>query len=137
VFGKALDYTLTVSGQWSGQELPPSEQFSVGGRGTVRGFQEDSLYGNRGAFIRNELSRTILQMPNFRIAGYAGVDAGRIGFPATKTWDGHSVVGSTVGVRGKLTDYFDFDVAYARSLLRPEDFKAKRDLLYFTVTAAY
>ena len=132
-----FQYSVSLSGQWSEQELPPTEQFSIGGRGTVRGFQEDTMYGNRGGFIRNELSRPVVELPQLKATAYGALDAGVVVFPSTRSWSRDGVSGTAVGVRGRALTYLDFDVTYAQALRRPSEFKGKRDLLYFSLSATY
>lgn len=137
VFDKAFLYALSLSGQWSDQELPPTEQFNIGGRGTIRGFQEDTMYGNRGGFMRHELSRAVADLPLFKATAYVALDAGAVAFPTTRTWSRDHMVGTAVGLRGRAFSYLDFDIAYAHALRRPVEFKGKGDLLYLTVSATY
>lgn len=41
-----------------GDNLPPSEQISIGGYYTIRGFHDDSISGDKGYYLRNELTFT-------------------------------------------------------------------------------
>jgi len=50
-----LNYMLTFNGQSSQDALFGSEQFSVGGQYSVRGFSESSISGDNGYNIRNDL----------------------------------------------------------------------------------
>jgi len=50
-----INYTLTFNGQYSYDTLYGTNQFSVGGEWTVRGFRENTISGDNGYNIRNDL----------------------------------------------------------------------------------
>ncbi len=58
----ALTSTLRASVQWSSTNLLPSEQFSIGGLATVRGYEERMLSGDHGYLA----THTSAQMPSSR-----------------------------------------------------------------------
>lgn len=60
-----LYYTLTFDSQYSFDTLYGSDQFSVGGEYTVRGFRESNISGDIGYYIRNDLKINLLDLlPN-------------------------------------------------------------------------
>lgn len=73
-------YTLTVSGAWqallNGKELSSSQQMYLGHNGGVRGYPNDVISGQQGAYLNTEVSREIFG-PKTAIFGF--VDAGRVG----------------------------------------------------------
>jgi hemolysin activation/secretion protein len=65
--------------QWSGDALVPAEQFGIGGAGTVRGYEERELTGDRGGFVSVELSTPALggdTVPGLHLSAFA--DAGKV-----------------------------------------------------------
>jgi len=54
-------YTLNGYFQYTKDSLFNSNQLSIGGAYGVRGYQEESLNGNTGYYLRNEFSRTLSQ----------------------------------------------------------------------------
>ncbi len=51
-----LTIRSVIAGQAARMGLPGQEQLFLGGAGSVRGFKEGSLSGDRGAYMRNEFS---------------------------------------------------------------------------------
>ncbi len=86
-----LSLNASLSSQFTGQyALEPlygSEQITIGSFYTVRGFNRNSLSGDRGHYVRNELSVSLPVIPYTDITAkpFLAFDAGRIeGFKTTK-----------------------------------------------------
>lgn len=118
--GKAkLEYSGTISGQWSPSNLLGSEQFSIGGYSTVRGVRDGVGFGNDGAFIRNQidLDGFTIQGPRAQkmfgeIRPYVGLDYGHIfGQPDLGIVDADAA-GWTVGIHNRGGN-FAFDAGYS------------------------
>ncbi|MDD2840694.1 MAG: ShlB/FhaC/HecB family hemolysin secretion/activation protein, partial [Rickettsiales bacterium] len=61
-----LNYTLTFNTQYSWNTLYGTDQFSIGGEWTVRGFKENTISGDNGYSIRNDLRVNLQKLfPNF------------------------------------------------------------------------
>ncbi|WP_418180294.1 ShlB/FhaC/HecB family hemolysin secretion/activation protein [Aliarcobacter lanthieri] len=72
-----LQYSLSLRGQYSNNNLFGTEEISVGGIYSVRGFNKISLSGNKGFYIRNELSQRY-DIGNLILIPYIGFDYGYI-----------------------------------------------------------
>jgi hemolysin activation/secretion protein len=95
---RALTYIGTLRGQTSRSALYLSDQFSIGSRYTVRGFDgELALMAERGFFIRNELDMPLAQSGQ---SAYAGIDVGKVYGPSAKDLVGDKLAGAAVGLRG-------------------------------------
>ena len=57
-----LNYTLTLDSQYSLDTLYGSNQFSIGGEYTIRGFREGTISGDNGYYIRNDLRMSLQQL---------------------------------------------------------------------------
>lgn len=79
-----LRYNLQYQRQFSTTPLTPQDQFAIGNRWTVRGFDgERSLNADRGWFVRNEIAwATPVPLQEL----YLGVDYGETGAMARKIW---------------------------------------------------
>lgn len=65
--------------QWTGDALVPAEQFGIGGAGTVRGYEERELTGDRGGFMSLEVTTPALggdTVPGLHLSAFA--DAGKV-----------------------------------------------------------
>lgn len=49
-------YSFNLSGQYSPDILYPSEKLAIGDDTTVRGFKDNSILGDKGYYVRNEIS---------------------------------------------------------------------------------
>ncbi|ETF02012.1 membrane protein [Advenella kashmirensis W13003] len=117
-------YTGTWQAQWNKSPLIAQDQFSIGGRYTVRGFSgEYVLMSDRGWFWRNELA---FSLSTLGIAGhelYAGVDAGHVSGQHADRLVVRSLIGSAVGLRGSLSKYVHYDFFIGKPLNKPNGFK--------------
>lgn len=100
----AWSYRGAVNGQWSNVGLFGSEQLYVGGVGSVRGFQEGGINGDRGVVLRNEwqwmkapqlqfLAKPVWLQP------YLFIDVGYTELLSQQRWQ--RLVGAGAGVRAQ------------------------------------
>jgi hemolysin activation/secretion protein len=132
-----LTYTSTLAAQTSNDELPGSEQFGVGGRYDVRGFHEDTLFGNSGVYLRNEIETGSFGDGEAKAKFYVGLDAGKVSNPATMQWGKPRIVGAAIGSRITLGKHIEADVTYAQALKRPDEFTGSKNQVYFKATWNY
>lgn len=130
-------YLATLSAQHSPHTLYGSERISIGDQYTIRGFQEENIQGDSGAFLRQELRYTIpkwtdenaLKKALGDLTLYGFFDAGKVqsrGGKQSNFGEGAgSLSGWGMGIRNQ-GKYVHFDLAYAKPLHAPE-FIEKRD----------
>lgn len=113
-------YAGTVRAQWNRATLPAQDQFSIGGRYTVRGFDgELILQAERGWLLRNELAWAVGQSHQ---EVYVGVDAGQVSGPSAQYLLGERLAGAALGLRGALGKV-SYDMFVATPLSRPDGFR--------------
>lgn len=133
-FGLPLRFQSRWRGQYTPDRVLVSDQFSIGGRYTVRGFDgERALMAERGWTTRNELGFTI---PRVRQELYGGIDHGQVSGPAAADLDWKGLTGSVVGLRGGYR-FISYDAFMGFALVRPTGFKTGQPALGFMVTAQY
>lgn len=100
----AWSYRGVLNGQWSNVGLFGSEQIYAGGVGSVRGFTEGGISGDRGFVMRNEFQWT--KAPQVEIAGkplwlqpYFFLDAGRTELLSQRQWK--QLSGAGAGLRAQ------------------------------------
>ena len=114
---------------------PSLAQMYVGSRYNVRGYQDNSLYGTTGAWLRNDLESSPMRVDQVSLTPYVGYDAGHIKPSALQQVSQHHVTGMAVGMRmdwGKVKA----DLAYTRALSRPDEFSSEsrnRWLAHFSI----
>jgi len=91
-------FSSQASGQYGIVPLYGSEQLTVGGFYTVRGFNLNTVSGDRGIYIRNEITTTLPQQPlGIQIRPFVGYDYGRI--EQYKTTPEGELAGIATGLR--------------------------------------
>ncbi|WP_170108478.1 ShlB/FhaC/HecB family hemolysin secretion/activation protein [Limnohabitans curvus] len=114
-------WRTSFQAQDSQDNTPTLGQMYVGSRYNVRGYQDHSLYGATGAWLRNDLESSPVRVDQVNLTPYVGYDAGHIKSNAQQQVSQHHVTGMAVGMRmdwGKVKA----DLAYTRALSRPEEF---------------
>ncbi|MFT6333061.1 MAG: hemolysin activation/secretion protein [Lentimonas sp.] len=127
-----ITHNLTFDSQISENQLLGMNQISIGGRYTVRGFEESSISGDNGYYVKNDLtvnsfnvapkiiknsfSNSILQKTNLGVFyDYGYIRNNIINDP---TDEGHmSGIGAKVNYEGK---YFKAELVYSRGLHSPQ-----------------
>jgi hemolysin activation/secretion protein len=121
---------VKVTGQFSMDELVPSEQFSLGGVDTVRGYYESETLGDYGiaaqAELRSPSFASVLgpwtneaRVHVFFDAGYAGIHDPLAGQLATYT-----LYSTGVGLRFKFINHLNGDLNLATPLVTGPNTKA-------------
>lgn len=97
-FTPSLYYLTTAYGQTSPDNLYASERVTAGGLYSVRGFKEQLLSGNRGAYWRNEVNWQLASFPVVGEVSLTGaLDGGWVSGQGGLV-DGGKVVGSALGL---------------------------------------
>ncbi|EKH4117088.1 ShlB/FhaC/HecB family hemolysin secretion/activation protein [Escherichia coli] len=114
-----FSYSFRYQRQLSNTPLTPQEQFAIGNRWTVRGFDgERTLNASNGWYIRNDLAwRTPLPEQELHL----GMDYGEVGGAGSEYLVGRHLAGGVVGLRGQLFST-DYDVFIGRPFSKPAGF---------------
>ena len=127
-----LTHNLTFDSQYSEDRLFPSEQMSIGGRYTVRGFEESSISADNGYYIKNDLTVNSFQiMPKIIKESFAGsflqkINVGTFydyGYVRNKILNDVADEGYMSGAGVKLNyggEYFKVDLTYSKGLHSPQ-----------------
>ncbi len=140
--------SVLLRGQWSSQNLLPSEQFGLGGFDTVRGYEERQL----------STDNAVLGSVEFRTAGYHLMkhtrklkkvqDAlqflaffdygyGRNHTPIPGEWKHQYLMGAGPGVRYVIDPYLSLRFDWGFKLHNHEGFGFGESMLHFGVIASY
>ncbi|PIJ50821.1 ShlB/FhaC/HecB family hemolysin secretion/activation protein [Erwinia sp. OLTSP20] len=126
-------YNVQYLRQTSHTMLTPQDQFAIGNRWTVRGFDgERSLSASQGWFVRNDFAwRTPLQQQEL----YLGVDYGEVGGNDANLI-GHHLAGSVLGLRGAISRV-GYDLFAGMPVSKPAGYRTSPVTLGFTLTWSY
>lgn len=122
-------YELNFGAQYSPDNLTLQDQFTIGDRWSVRGFQNsDGIYGNKGFFIQNTLN----VVTGFDgITPYVGTDYGQIiGTLPSQDLSGKKIIGGILGVKGVIKAV-EYDASLSAPLLYPDDLDVDKYKLNF------
>ncbi len=104
------DITLLLRSdlQVSDRPLVPTEQFSLGGVFSVRGYRQDALLGDNGWFNSAEIRATILRIREWKTSLQLTpfIDFGKVWNTDDLTLDQNTLVSTGVGLRLQVNDYF-------------------------------
>lgn len=135
---KAMSLNSQLTAQYAEDRLYGSEQMSIGGMYTVRGLKDQSVAGDRGFYLRNDLS---LHHPT-EIAGYSatlrpylGLDVGYV-TNVDPDAQGGSMVGGTLGL-AVVCGPISFDYFYAHTLQSPGVIEDTHGVNYFSVNVKF
>ena len=131
---QSFRYRLDYQGQYTrGDDLTSPDQFSIGGRWSVRGFDgELTLKADRGWYLRNELS---WQGP-FNHEPYLGIDTGEVSGAKSEYLLGRHLTGGVVGIRGNNYGFY-YDFFAGKPIRKPKGFKTNPLTLGFNVNWNY
>lgn len=135
-----LMWSSILRAQYSPDTLYNAERISIGSRYTVRGFAEDSLSGDTGGYVRNELSwRVPLPqevIPKVQaLEAFAGYDYGLIRKDEDDPFERGDVQGIALGLR--TVGDLQVSITCAKPLSAPS-FLEKEDFeIYSAVTVSF
>lgn len=134
---RSVQYSAQLRGQYTRSNTLSIDQLSIGGRGSVRGFDGDSvLIAESGFVLRNELTTPIKVLESVDSNLVAGLDMGRVFGPSDVALAGRKLIGLAVGLRGRA-GAMSFDISLARPISAPDGFKTKTNSLYASATYAF
>ncbi|MDU1912037.1 ShlB/FhaC/HecB family hemolysin secretion/activation protein [Fusobacterium sp.] len=129
-----FSYRVSFSGQYSDDILYSSEKLGIGDDTTVRGFKENSIMGDKGFYVRNEIGY------NYRfLEPFIAYDYGRVKDVYKDEYyekNGSEMSGATVGVRMYLNN-FDMSFSYSKPLTAPSYIKKNTHEIYFSMSARF
>ncbi|NCD11408.1 MAG: ShlB/FhaC/HecB family hemolysin secretion/activation protein [Epsilonproteobacteria bacterium] len=129
----AFQYTLSGHYQHSNDQLFSTNQISIGGHYSVRGYQKEGLSGNTGYYLRNELSYTAPSklLEYFEPTYFIALDGGEIKKEADT--NGGKLLSDAFGLKLKRGD-FDMSLYYTMPLYK-KDVSTTQN--FFGVSATY
>jgi hemolysin activation/secretion protein len=121
--GLSLRWLPQLRGQLTGDRLYLTDDFSIGNRYTVRGFDgTTALAAENGYYFRNDVE---LPLRRSRTAFYVGLDTGHVWGPNASNLAGQSLTGLALGVRGG-TARTNVDAFTGFALANPAGFRTSR-----------
>lgn len=102
-----LTWLSSLYGQWTPDRLYGSERLSIGGDSSVRGFKEQYLAGDKGGYLRNEISWNLVSLPVLgNISAVAAIDGGYLHRDDLDPYASGTLWGSAIGLSSNNNNYF-------------------------------
>jgi hemolysin activation/secretion protein len=117
----ALTYKGMLAAQTSDDILPSTEQINIGGWSTVRGFHDDSMYGDTGIYLRNTVVWDAWQGSEASLSLNAGLDLGYVKPSALRNWSQDYLVGVSVGADVRISEQATLSMQISHALSRPDE----------------
>lgn len=114
-------YKGTLVAQYSNDILPGTEQISIGSWSSVRGFHDDSMYGDSGAYLNNTIEWDAHKGADIELRMKAGLDIGYIEPSQLRNWSQDYLVGVSLGADVKIQKKATLTLQVAHALSRPEE----------------
>lgn len=134
--GKPLQYSASVRGQFTHDTTLSIDQISIGSRGSVRGFDGDSvLLAESGIVMRNELSSALPSYSKLDSSAFIAFDFGKVSGPSAVNLVGTNLAGFALGARGRWQGLL-FDLSFGTPLRHPGRFHSRRFNPYLSITYA-
>lgn len=131
---QSFRYSIQYQRQMTHDALTPQDQFAIGSRWSVRGFDgERSLNASRGWYVRNELSWAT-PLPAQEL--YLGVDYGEVAGKGVEYLVGSHLAGGVAGLRGQIW-HTGYDLFAGTPLSKPSGFATSWLNLGFTLSWNY
>ncbi|WHZ11506.1 MAG: Hemolysin activator protein precursor [Burkholderiaceae bacterium] len=132
--GQLLRYGSEWRAQFNRTPLTPLDQFAIGGRYTVRGFDgEQQLAAEHGWLWRNEIGWALGGIGQEL---YAGIDHGEVGGPSAANLVGTQLTGGVLGLRGRLHQ-MQYDLFVGAPIAKPQYFSTSPWTVGFSLNWAY
>ncbi|HED3856029.1 TPA: ShlB/FhaC/HecB family hemolysin secretion/activation protein, partial [Enterobacter soli] len=123
-------YNVQYQRQISNTPLTPQDQFAIGNRWTVRGFDgERTLNASHGWYVRNDLAWST-PLPNQEL--YLGADYGEVGGYSSDYLIGKHLAGGVVGLRGSAFNT-GYDLFAGTPFSKPDGFTTSNLTLGFNL----
>ena len=138
-----MHYNLAINGQWADDNLFSSEQISLGGQYSIRGFKENIALGDTGVYMRNEVSVSLPRVTTpfwsallGELQGFMAYDAGMLRRDRTDPLERGRLSGIATGLR-KQAGTLRWRAALAKSLSAPDYIKEVPYELYLEMSLHY
>ncbi len=135
--GRPWQYGLSLRAQHTRDTLVSTDQFVIGNRYSVRGFDGEAvLLAESGYFARNEFTTPFKLFDEPPMAAFLALDFGRVWGPSATYLIGDRLVGAAAGVRGQWRELL-FDLTLGTPIDKPEGFETRRWSTYASATYAF
>lgn len=130
-------WLASAYGQWTPDRLYGSERMTIGGESSVRGFKEQSIFGDNGAYWRNELNYTLFILPVMgQVNVLAALDGGWLHSDRFDPYAGGTLWGTAAGL-STANRWVSTSFTVALPLAYPDWLGPDSVSIYYRVSVAF
>ncbi|WP_436859265.1 ShlB/FhaC/HecB family hemolysin secretion/activation protein [Citrobacter tructae] len=132
-----LWWLSSAYGQWSPDRLYGTEQLSIGGESSVRGFKEQYISGNNGGYLRNELNYSLFTLPVVgQISATAAIDGGWLHSDKYDPYSSGTLWGIAVGLSSSAS-HCSSQLTVGMPLKHPDWLAPDHLAIYYRIALAF
>ncbi|ENV9336537.1 ShlB/FhaC/HecB family hemolysin secretion/activation protein [Klebsiella aerogenes] len=132
-----LWWLASAYGQWSPDRLYGSERLTLGGEGSVRGFKEQYISGDNGAYWRNELNYTLFTLPVIgQVNALAALDGGWLHADRLDRYSAGTLWGTAAGL-STASGHVSSSFTVGLPLVYPDWLGPDHVTVYYRVAVAF
>lgn len=129
-------WLASAYGQWSPDRLYGSERMTIGGESSVRGFKEQTISGDKGAWWRNELNYTLFTLPVIgQVSALAALDGGWLHSDRLDRYSAGTLWGTAAGLSA-ANDHVSSSFTVGLPLVYPDWLGPDHISIYYRVAVA-
>lgn len=137
ISGQAFQYSLSVRGQQTRNLTTSNDQFSIGNRYSVRGFDGDAvLLAESGVTLRNDFSTSVSLIEGLSSSVYFALDYGHVWGKSAKNLVGQNLAGTALGFRGRYAG-LQIDLSLGTPIYKPTHFQTMWWNPYLSATYSF
>lgn len=132
-----LWWLASVYGQWTPDRLYGSERMTLGGESSVRGFKEQSISGDNGAYWRNELNWVLFTLPVIgQVSALAALDGGWLHSDRLDPYSAGTLWGTAAGL-STASGHVSTSFTVGLPLVYPDWLGPDHVSIYYRVAVAF
>lgn len=132
-----LWWLASAYGQWSPDRLYGSERMTIGGESSVRGFKEQTISGDNGAYWRNELNYPLFTLPVIgQVSALAALDGGWLHSDRLDSYSAGTLWGSAAGL-STASGHVSSSFTVGLPLVYPDWLGPDHVTVYYRVAVAF
>ncbi|NVJ92870.1 MAG: ShlB/FhaC/HecB family hemolysin secretion/activation protein, partial [Methylocystaceae bacterium] len=142
-FDQNFAYSGSAHAQWSPMTLYSADQMTIGGESSVRGYHENTLGGDQGAYLQNTFSWNLPQTGQETVDALLGTVAPFVGYDIgalendSKDYTERGVIsGYAFGVKTS-GGYLNLSATYARPIRTPAHLDERHHELYIKAEVSF
>lgn len=135
IYKQSFRYNSSLYYFYSPTPIVASEALSLGGQYSIRGFDQETVTGYKGGYLRNEISYPKTLWNKIRLEPFVAYDIGQSDAPDYNK-DKMTLSGATIGFRSAFANFYA-NAAYSTALAVPEFLTKEQSVFMFDARMSF